>query len=104
MVEPHRKFTPEEIAANDQARVEREVVERGLKQEGISRVEASRNRGSKRKNNDTDDDEISVISASDRPKELQGHNEFDGAPHWDTPKHRRQRKKPANYVSNMNNV
>ena len=88
MVKPPRKFTPEEIAANDQARVEREVVERGLKQEGISRFEASRNRGSKRKNNDTDDDEISVISASDRPKELQGHNEFDGAPHWATPKRR----------------
>ena len=103
MVKPPRKFTPEEVAANDQARVEREVVERGLKQEGISRVEASRNRGAKRKNR-TDTDEISVISASVRPKELQGHNEFDGAPHWATPTHRRPRNRPSVFISNMNNV
>ena len=93
MVEPHRKFTPEEIAANNQATVEREIVERELKQEGISRIGASRNRGLNRKNKDTND-EISVISASDRPKEIQGHNEFDGAPRWATPKRRRLRKKP----------
>ena len=79
MVEPHRKFTPEEIAANNQATVERDIVERELKQEGISRIEASRNCGSKRKHNDNDD--LSVVSANDRPKELQGHNAFDTAPH-----------------------
>ena len=80
MADPPRKFTPEEIAANNQATVERDIVERELKQEGISRIEASRNRGSKRKNNNTDDDEISIISVSRRPKELQGHNAFDTAP------------------------
>ena len=74
MVKPPRKFTPEEIAANDQA-----IVERELKQEGISRFEASQNRGLKRKHNDNDD--LSVVSANDCPKELQGHNEFDTAPH-----------------------
>ena len=45
MVDPPRKFTPEEIAANNQATVERDIVERELKQEGISWIEASRNRG-----------------------------------------------------------
>ena len=75
MVKPPRKFTPEEKASNNQA-----IVERELKQEGISRFEVSRNRGSKRKNR-TDNDEISVISATDRPKELLGHNAFDTAPH-----------------------
>ena len=60
MVEPHRKFTPEEIAANAQATAERE-----LKQEGISQFEAHRNRGSER-NRRNDDDEISVVSASKR--------------------------------------
>ena len=38
MVESHRKFTPEEIAANAQATAERE-----LKQEVISQFEASPN-------------------------------------------------------------
>ena len=99
MVESHRKFTPEEIAANAQATAERE-----LKQEGISQFEARRNRGSKRNHTDNDDDEISVVSASNRPKELQGHNEFEEATHWATPKRHRQRKKPAIFVSNMNNV
>ena len=89
MVEPHRKFTPKEIAANNQATVERDIVERELKQEGISLIEASRNRGSKRKHNDNDD-EISVISVSERPKKLQGHNAFDTAPHWTTPTQRRR--------------
>ena len=103
MVEPHRKFTPEEIAANNQATVERDIVERELKQEGISRIEASQNCGSKRKHNDNDD-EISVISVSQRPKELQGHNAFDTAPHWTTPTQRRRRQKPLIYISNMNNV
>ena len=91
MVKPHRKFTPEEKAANDQAIVEREASQHDLnqnrlKQEGISQFENSRNCGSKRKYQ-TDNDEISVISATDHPKELQGHNEFDGVPHWATPKH-----------------
>ena len=86
MVKPHRKFTPEEIAANNQATVEREIVERELKQEGISWFEASRNRKLKSKNQ-TDPDEISVISVTERPKELQGHNAFDTAPHWATPTH-----------------
>ena len=104
MVEPHRKFTPEKIAANNQATVERDTVERELKQEGISRIEASRNRGSKRKNNNTDDDEISIISVSERPKELQGHNAFDTAPHWTTPTQQRRQQKPLIYISNMNNV
>ena len=99
MVEPHRKFTPEEIAANAQATVERE-----LKQEGISQFEARRNRGSERNHTDNDDDEISVVSATTRPKELQGHNAFDEAKHWATPKRHRRRKKPAIFVSNMNNV
>ena len=97
-MKPPRKFTPEEKAANNQA-----ILERELKQEEISWFKVSRNRGSKRKNR-TDNDEISVISVTDRPKELQGHNEFDGAPHWATPTYRRPQKKPAIYISNMNNV
>ena len=87
MVEPHRKFTPEEMTANNQATVEREIVEKELKQEGISRIEASRNRGLNRKHTDNDV-EISVILVNERPKELQGHNMFDTAPHWATPTHR----------------
>ena len=98
MVKPPRKFTTGEKAANNQA-----VLERELKQEGISWFKNSRNRGSKRKNR-TDTDEISVISVTDRPKELQGHNAFDTAPHWATPTHRRPRNKPSIYISNMNNV
>ena len=103
MVDLPRKSTPEEIAANNQATVEREIVERELKQEGISWIEASQNRGLNRKHTDNDD-EISVISVSERPKELQGHNAFDTAPHWTTPTQRRRRKKPSIYISNMNNV
>ena len=103
MVDPPRKFTPEEIAANNQATVERDIVERELKQEGISWFKASRNRGSKRKNQ-TDTDEISVISVTERPKELQGHYAFDTAPHWATPTHQRPQNKPSIYISNINNV
>ena len=64
MVEPHRKFTPEEIAANAQATAERE-----LKQEGMSQFEGRHNRGSER-NRRNDNDEISVVSACKRPKAL----------------------------------
>ena len=98
MVEPHRKFTPEEIAANAQATAERE-----LKQEGISQFEARRNRGSER-NRRNDNDEISVVSASKRPKALQGHNKFDEAPHWKTPTHERIRRRPNEVYVPGNNI
>ena len=52
--------------------------------------------------NDNNDDslEISIVSASGRPKELQGHNAFDKSSHWDTPTTKRVRKKPTDvYVS-----
>ena len=47
--------------------------------------------------NDNDDDslEMSIVSASDRPKELQGHNAFDKSSHWDSPTTKRVRKKPT---------
>ena len=64
MVDPPRKFTPEEIAANAQATAERE-----LKQEGMSQFEGRHNRGSER-NRRNDNDEISVVSACKRPKAL----------------------------------
>ena len=93
MVKPPRKYTPEEKAANNQAIVEREASQHDLnqnrlKQEGISQFKDVQNCGTKRKNR-TNNDEISVISTTDRPKELQGYNECDGAPHWATPKHQR---------------
>ena len=90
MVKPPRKYTLEEKAAYDQARLEREASQHDLnqnqlKQEGITQYEDSRGKKNrKRKHNN--DDELSVVSATDRPKELQGHNEFDGAPPWATPK------------------
>ena len=88
IVKPPRKYTPEEKAAYDQARVEKEASQHDLnriwlKQEGISRFEDSRNCGTRR--NWTDNDEISVVSASKRPKELKGHNKFETAKYWDTP-------------------
>ena len=107
MAKPPRKHTVEERAAynNDQARLDREASlvdqnRKQLKQEGISRL-AESNRKRKCTNND---DDLSVVSATDRPKELQGHNAFDTAPHWETPKHRRQRKKPADIYVPENNV
>ena len=50
-----------------------------------------------RENNNDDDDSLamSIVSASDRPKELQGHNAFDKSSHWDTPTTKRVRKKPT---------
>ena len=46
---------------------------------------AKRNRES---NNDNDDDslDVSIVSPSDRPKALQGHNAFNELSQWDTPK------------------
>ena len=98
MVRPARKFTPEEIAANAQATAERE-----LKQEGISKFEAQRNRGSKR-NRRNDNDEISVVSASKRPKALQGHNKFDEASYWRSPTRERVRSRPNEVYVPGNNI
>ena len=56
-----------------------------------------------RENNDDNDDDsldVSGVSASDRPKALQGHNAFDKSSHWETLKTKRVRKKPNDvYVS-----
>ena len=98
-----------QVIVNDQARLEREASQHDLnqnllKQEGIYLYKDSRGkRERKRKHNNNDD--LSVVLATDRPKELQGHNKFDTAPHWETPKRQRQQRKPTDiYVSNMNNV
>ena len=84
MVKPARKHTVEERSAydNDQGRLDREASlvdqnQKQLKREGISRHEETQ----RKRNCTNDDDEISVTLATDRSKELQGHNEFDGAPH-----------------------
>ena len=98
MVKPARKHTVEERAAYDidQARLDREASlvdqnRKQLKQEGISWL-AESNRKRKFTNND---DDLSVVSASKRPKELKGHNKFETAKHWRTPTRQRERKKPA---------
>lgn len=42
-----------------------------------------------RKNNDNNDNDsldVSIVSPSDQPKGLQGHNAFDKSSHWNTPK------------------
>ena len=105
MVKPARKYTVEERAAymNDQARLDRgaslvDQNQKQLKREGISRLEA------RKRNRTNDDDDISVLSATDRPKELQGHTEFDGSPHWQARKHQRQRKKPTAIYVPENNI
>ena len=108
MTKPPRKHTVKERGDydNNQAKLDREASlvnhnAKQLKQEGISRL-AESNRKRKCTNND---DDLSVVSTTDRPKELQGHNAFATAPHWETPKHWRQQTKHTDiYVSNMNNV
>ena len=83
-----------------------DLNQKRLKQEGISWYKDSQSRSGKlkRKRNDNDE-ELSVVSAAKSPKAIQGHNTFDTAPHWATPKKQRQWKKPTDiYVSNMNNV
>ena len=62
------------------------------KQEGISWYEDSQKRRTKR--NRKDNDEISVVSASKRPKALRGHNKFNDAKHWRTLTHKRIRRRP----------
>ena len=37
-------------------------------------------------NNDNDSLDVSIVSPSDRPKALQGHNAFNELSQWDTPK------------------
>ena len=71
-----------------------------LKREGIARL-AELNRKRKCTNND---DDLSVVSASKRPKELKGHNKFETAKHWRTPTRQRERKKPAAIYVPKNNV
>ena len=49
-----------------------------------------------RKRNRTNNyDELSVVSATKRPKELKGHNNFETSSHWNTQKHQREWKRPT---------
>ena len=96
MSKPLKKQSVEERAVylRDTARLgnlasQHDLNQKRLKQEGISWFEDSQNRGTKR--NWTNNDEISVVSASKRPKALKGHNKFDTAKHWRTPTHQRTR-------------
>ena len=96
MAKPPRKHTVEKRAAymNDPARLEREASlvdqnQKQLKREALSQFEETKR---KRTN---DDDDLSVVSASKRPKALKGHNKFETAKHWATPTRRRERKKPT---------
>ena len=57
-----------------------------LKQEEISWYEDSPNYSTKRNYNNNDDELSVVVSAAKLPKTIQGHNMFDIAPHWTTPK------------------
>ena len=109
MATPPKKLSVEDRAAylKDQARLAEEAIlmdsnQRRLKQEGISCLEETRNSRWKRKRKD---DEVSVVTASKRPKAIQGHNNFETSSHWNTPTHKRQSKKPTDiYKSKMNNV
>ena len=81
-----------------------EQNQKRLKQEGISYFKETRNHGSKRSNDN--DDKLSVVSASKRPKVIQGHNNLETLSIWNIPKHQRERRRPTDiYVpeSNMNN-
>ena len=99
MLQPSKKQCVEERAVylQDPARLvdlasQRDHNQRRLKQEGISHFEDSRKRRPKRNRNNND--EISVVSASKRPKALRGHNKFDDTKHWRTPTHERIRRRP----------
>ena len=101
MSQPSRKHSVEERAAFlwDPARLvdsssQHDHKQRRLKQEGISRYEDSRKHQRRTKRNGTDNDEISVVSASKRPKALKGHNKFDNTPHWRTPTRKRIQRRP----------
>ena len=51
-------------------------------------------------NDNNDSLDVSIVSPTDCPKALQGHNAFNKLSHWDTPKKKRSRKKPSDvYVS-----
>ena len=95
MLQPSKKQSVEERAVylRDPARLgdlasQHDLNQKRLKQEGISWFEDSRNYGPKR-NRRNNDDVLSVLSAAKRPKELQRHNGFETAKHWNTPTHRR---------------
>ena len=108
MLQPSKKQSVEERAVylRDPARLgdlasQHDLNQKRLKQERISRFKDSRNHGLKRSNDN--DDELSVVSAAKRPKELQGHNGFETAKHWNTPTHQRERRRPMNiYVPECN--
>ena len=110
MSQPSKKQSVEErdVYLRDAARLDdlasqHDVNQKRLKQEGISRFEETQNRGAKR--NQTDNDEISVVSVTRRPKALQGYNKFDDSKWWNTPTHQRARRRPKDiYIpeSNMN--
>ena len=105
MAKPPRKHTVEEkaIYLNNPARLEKETSlvdknQKQLKQEALSWYEET-----KRKRTDNDD-ELSVVSSTERPKELKGHNKFETAKYWATPTRQRDWKKPMDMYIPENNV
>ena len=87
MVPPTKKQSVDKRAAylTNLAKLEEQALlldlyQKRLKQEGISLYKDSRNHSMKRKHNNNDD-ELSVVSATKRPKTIRGHNAFDTAPH-----------------------
>ena len=91
MATPPKKQSVDERATylKDPARLGKQALladlnQRRLKQEQISLYKDSREK-QKRKHNNNDD--LSVVSAADHPKELQGRNNFDTSTFWTIPKH-----------------
>jgi len=98
MAKPQRKHSVEERAAypNNLVRLEKEAPlvdqnQKHLKLEAISWFEET-----KRKRTDNDD-ELSVVSVTKRPKELKGHNNFETAPHLATSTRQREQKRHKTY-------
>ena len=111
MATPPKKQSVEErtIDLKNPSRLDEQAIleeqnQKWLKQEGISGFEDRRNSGKPKRSNDNDD-ELSGVTPSKRPKELLGHNNFDTSTFWTMPTHKRQTKKPTDmYVSKLTNI
>ena len=91
MAQSSKKQSVEERTAylKDLARLDKQVTlveqnQKRLKQERISCFKQTGNHCLKRSNDN--DDELSVVSASKRPKVIQGHSNFETSSHWNTSK------------------
>ena len=105
MVQPPRKHSIEERATylNDPARLEKEASLVDQNQQQLKRETISWFEETKRKRTDNDD-ELSVVSATKRPKEHEGLNNFERSSHWNTPTHQRERRRPTAVHVPENNV